>query len=448
MHKPMWNDGPALPDFMGSDGAPAIARKHLCSGGGGGQTVGAPPDYSQYIADMTKTGHTLQGYGADLYNWAQQQGINLQSIAQGVGTAATTAATGQQGTSDTTMQNWQQQSQPLYGAQAADASNMIKNLPQTEESYAGKYGADAATGIDQQLQAEQRQQTAMGISPGVASTALDTQARIGRAAATTAAAEQGRMQARTEARNVTTNALQTEQGEAGVGGQQAGLATANRTQAVQAPETAASTTAGLYSPSMGYYNSAEPYVQQWGQTMATGYNQELQQQNLNAQNSDGGFMSTILPLAGGIAGSFFGPMGSAIGSSLGSAAGGAAAKAATGGRIRGRRIPRFAGGGAIDTGPPPMGGDDPGHFVDPSLSPSGGQNTDDVHAMVQAGEFVVPERTVDWYGEKFFQNLIAKADGDQQKNTVAAPEEHQMPPGAMAAMDTSPPQFRSEGART
>jgi hypothetical protein len=424
-------------------------HRNICHGGGGGQTVGSPPDYTNYIADMTATGHTLQGYGADLYSWAKQQGLDLSSLAKTVSGAAGTAATGQQGVSDTTMQNWQGQSTPLYQAQADDASRMIKNLPQTEESYAGKYGADAATGIDQQLQAEQRKQTSMGISPGVASTALDTQARIGRAAATTAAAEQGRMQARTEARNVTTNALQTEQGEAGVGGQQAGLATANRTQQVQAPETAVTTTAGAYAPSMGYYNSAEPYMQQWGNTMSNSYNQELQAQKLNSENSDGGFMSTILPLAGGIAGSFFGPMGAAVGSSLGKAAG-TAVGSAQGGKIPpgGRRVPRYAQGGAIDTAPPPMGSDDPGHFVDPSMSPSGGQNTDDVHAMVQAGEFVVPERTVDWYGEKFFQNLIMKADTDQQKNSPAQPEEHPMDGQQMAAMDTSPPMFRSEGART
>lgn len=442
MRKPMWNDGPAFDHFL-TDPACPVPNRNVCFGGGGGATVGQPPDYSQYIADMSKTGHTLQGYGADLYSWAQQQGLNLTQIGNAIGTAATGAAAGQQGISDTTMGNWQRQSQPLYQAQADDATRMIKDLPATEESYAGKYGADTATSIDQQLAAEQRKQQALGISPGVASTALDTQARIGRAAATTAAAETGRMQARTEARNVTTNALQSEQGEAGVGGQQAGLATANRSQGVQAPAMAASTSAGLYSPSISYYNSAEPYVQQWGSTMSNAYNQQLQASKLNAENSDGGFMSTILPLAGGIAGSFFGPMGSAVGSGIGKAAG--QAMFAKGGPVRGRRVPRYAQGGAIDTAPP-MGGD-PSHYVDPSMSPSGGQQTDDVHAMVNAGEFVVPERTVDWYGEKFFQNLIMKADNEAQKQTVAEPEEHQMDGQQMAALDTMPPQFRSEGAR-
>jgi hypothetical protein len=32
----MWNDGPEFLDFMGVEGAPAVARRHLCYGGGGG----------------------------------------------------------------------------------------------------------------------------------------------------------------------------------------------------------------------------------------------------------------------------------------------------------------------------------------------------------------------------------------------------------------------------
>jgi hypothetical protein len=419
-------------------------HRNICYGGGGGSGTGNPPDYSQYISAMTAAGNTGLSRASDLYSWAQQQGLDLKALGQRIGGAAETAATGQQGTSDKMMADWQTGYDPLYASQRADATRMGANLPQTEESYAGKFGADTAQGIDQQLAAEQRKQQSMGISPGVASTALDTQARIGRAAATTAAAEQGRLQARTEARNVTGQAIQTGQFIPGVAGQQAGLATANRGQAASVPMTAASTSAGLYSPSLGYYSAAQPYMKAWGDTMATSYNQNLAASQQRSEQDDGGFMSTILPLAGGIAGSFFGPMGSAVGSSIGKAAGSAITQK-TGGKVPangGRRIPRYAQGGAIDTGPP-TGGD--GNYIPPEASPSGGQNVDDVHAMVSAGEFVIPERTVDWYGEKFFQNLITKADGEAQQQTVAAPEE--APPEQQGAINMMPPQFRSEGAR-
>jgi hypothetical protein len=49
-------------------------------------------------------------------------------------------------------------------------------------------------------------------------------------------------------------------------------------------------------------------------------------------------------------------------------------------------------------GPVPMG-----------MSPSQGQQTDDVHANVNAGEFVVPKDVVAHKGSEFFQNLVAKS---------------------------------------
>ncbi|MGX9983694.1 hypothetical protein [Methylobacterium fujisawaense] len=42
------------------------------------------------------------------------------------------------------------------------------------------------------------------------------------------------------------------------------------------------------------------------------------------------------------------------------------------------------------------------------MSPSGGLKTDDVPARLNAGEFVLPRDTVDWYGQRFLQNLIRK----------------------------------------
>jgi hypothetical protein len=157
--------------------------------------------------------------------------------------------------------------------------------------------------------------------------------------------------------------------------------------------------------------------------------------------------SDIMGLVGGVGGTvagayFGGPSGAMAGGQLGSQLGSKAGKAvaATGGKIppMGRRIPRgYAEGGAIDTSSPNM--------VTPEMSPSGGEEVDDVPAMVSEGEFVIPERTVDWFGEKYFQNLIMKSDRDRETQTVAAPEEG--PPMEQQGVDTSAPMFRSEGAR-
>lgn len=45
--------------------------------------------------------------------------------------------------------------------------------------------------------------------------------------------------------------------------------------------------------------------------------------------------------------------------------------------------------------------------VPPSASPSGGQRTDDVHARLNADEFVIPKDVAMWKGQEFFQKLIA-----------------------------------------
>lgn len=63
----------------------------------------------------------------------------------------------------------------------------------------------------------------------------------------------------------------------------------------------------------------------------------------------------------------------------------------------------------------------PPRAIPTSASPSGGAQTDDVSAVgpgnspmrVNAGEFILPQRTVQHYGTKFLQNLIAKGDKAQ-----------------------------------
>jgi hypothetical protein len=50
-----------------------------------------------------------------------------------------------------------------------------------------------------------------------------------------------------------------------------------------------------------------------------------------------------------------------------------------------------------------------GGFVSHKLSPSGGANTDDIPARLNADEFVMPKDVAHWYGQKTFQDMILKA---------------------------------------
>lgn len=79
----------------------------------------------------------------------------------------------------------------------------------------------------------------------------------------------------------------------------------------------------------------------------------------------------------------------------------------------------MAEGGAI---PEPGEG---GGAIPPSMSPSGGQQVDDIPAQIEqtggaarlnAGEFVIPQDVTEWMGQKFFQDLIMKSRKARMSN--------------------------------
>lgn len=78
----------------------------------------------------------------------------------------------------------------------------------------------------------------------------------------------------------------------------------------------------------------------------------------------------------------------------------------------------------------PMG-EEPGVVPD-EASPSGGQAVDDVKAQLTAGEFVIPKEVSEYYGRKFFYNLIRKAKEEEEaykQDTGAVPDEGPEQPG-------------------
>jgi hypothetical protein len=86
-----------------------------------------------------------------------------------------------------------------------------------------------------------------------------------------------------------------------------------------------------------------------------------------------------------------------------------------------------AGGGVL---PSPTTG---GH-VPIQASPSMGQNTDDVNARLNAGEFVVPRDVAAWKGQEFFQKLI----DESRRKRLGAPAKGKPKPAL-----GGPPRFQS-----
>lgn len=100
-------------------------------------------------------------------------------------------------------------------------------------------------------------------------------------------------------------------------------------------------------------------------------------------------------------------------------------EAGRGGAFPAAGLPSFGLGSAAHYnfakgGPVPQRGSQPpgGGYVPPSMSPSGGRQTDDIQAVVpqtggraaiNAGEFVLPRDVVAWKGQEFFQKMIQQA---------------------------------------
>jgi hypothetical protein len=69
----------------------------------------------------------------------------------------------------------------------------------------------------------------------------------------------------------------------------------------------------------------------------------------------------------------------------------------------------YAAGGPVDDEEQGYDPEQDGQMVHQGMSPSGGQEVDDVPANLNAGEFVMPDDVVRWKGEEFFQGLISKS---------------------------------------
>ena len=448
-----WNDGPEFIHELTDPWAPhPVVNRHVCYGGGGA-TAADPPDYTNFNANTMGVANTLQGYGKDLYGWAQGAGQKLSTLADTVSSKAGDFANWATDQAQGAQSTWNQLYGPLVSQQVANAQQFSKDLPATQEQWAGAYSADAATKNDQAKASLVRQMEGEGLTrPGIAQQAIDTAAGAQRALAVTSAGQAGRVAAAQRSDQLTAAAegavmpyAQQEQGMAGQGAQYANIQ-------MGAPSQAISTTAGAYSPYISSYGAAAPYQNASLTAMQDTYQNQLGQFNANQQASSNSPMSTIVPLAAGIAGSIMAPgLGTLAAGGLSAmapsmmAAGASALGSARGRAATGGMVPQsFAVGGM------PMAG----RSVPPTLSPSGGAQTDDVTAVVDGdprnkaaintGEFIMPKDATAWYGEKFMQNLVAKAAKERHQQTVAAPTAGPppgapppgMPPGAIS---TQPP---------
>ena len=165
------------------------------------------------------------------------------------------------------------------------------------------------------------------------------------------------------------------------------------TGAVGGANQTAGTGSSMMTAPSAYTGQGISAIGGWGNTVNQGYQNQLDSYKANQASSSGA--GALLGAAAGIGAKMYG----------------------------------FAEGGAV---PPQDGG-----AIPMSASPSGGAQTDDIPARLNAGEFILPKDVVSWIGEKQLQTTIMKARQEKEK-AVAKPAIGAAPPQAPAVRTAIP----------
>lgn len=279
--------------------------------------------------------------------------------------------------------------QPIERQFAQTAQNWAS--PERQEQQAAQAGADVAQQYKSAQDAAAQNLKDFGVnvsSPRYASLSLLT--KLGQAGATAGVENQARTNTQLQGLQLQQQAIANGQADAGIANQSYNTGTNQGNSAVQ--NTLATTQSGAQTMGTApqYYGQGNQAINTWGGIANNNYSNYMQGYQADRQNTTAqGWMN----LAGSIAG----------------AAGGAASaymmrpKAAVGGMIHAEE------GGAVPV----------------DASPSRGTQTDDVPAMLNDGEFVIPKEAVSWFGEKAFHDMIIKAQkqrAETQAQSGAVPE--------------------------
>ncbi|MGU3659235.1 hypothetical protein [Methylobacterium fujisawaense] len=352
----------------------------------GKQKAPAAPNYAPIIAAQSQAAMNSQNMANERYAWAQNQYAADRANTDKVVNAALQT----QGT----LSNNAAADRARYDTTYVPAEDQFL---QTAQSYAdpakvNDRAAAAAGDVSQQFDVAranaQRQLEAYGIDPTqTRAQALDLSTRTQEAAARASAMNTSRRQDVLTGQQMLGQAIGQGQQTAARGLQEQGLA-------LQAGQSAVSNDLATTASGANTMGTAPQYTQIANSSLAgaasttnAAYQNKLDEYKANQASSSG------------------------LGSLLGSVAGYGLKSYDSGGRIGTAIAGLFEDGGAVPT-------DDEMHAgirVTREMSPSGGAQTDDVPARLNAGEFVLPADTVRWVGEKHLQQLIAKSGEERQK---------------------------------
>ena len=388
-----------------------------------------PPDYTPIAMASAQNSQVSQQFAEDQLAWSKQQYYENKAQTDKIVQMSMDNAATQQAEAKTAYDRYQSQYQPIEDkliGQVNDWASPTRIAAQegSAEATAQQQGAQARTASQQQLES-------FGINPSSTRyAAMDVGNRTATGASAAAAGTNAANLAQQQQLGLESQAINIGRGYPGQVSSEFGGSTSAGTSANNAQNQTFQTGSNAmntgFSTGMSASNNA---LSTWGNTLNMGYNNALSA----SQQSSG-----IGGLIGNVAGSVLPMM-------FGMADGGAVP---TMGYAGAGPVAAYPGGNPAAPAPavPPSGGT-PGGAV-PTGAPGAAQalppgDTDTVHAALTPGEFVMPLRATQWYGEKFMQDLIAKADKGMAQ-AKAKPSAAPTPPGPPTFV--SQPQGQPQGA--
>ncbi len=329
--------------------------------------AGAPqPDFAGIIAAQSaaQQTQTLNQIARDQLAWAKQQYGQDQATIKPIIDQFISNQKSQADWAKSQQQFWDQTYKPMEAQFAKDAANW-----DSPERIARETGRSMAT-VQQQVQgartAAEQELKDYGVNPNSGRfQATNLASRVVGGAATAAAANQTREDIHNQGMALREQAINIGRGYPGAVATTYGTAQNAGNSAIGGTLNTTGMGANIMGTGPQYYGMGNNAMATWGNISNNNYQNYLQGYKMANE-----------------------PMSSGVGAALGLIGGMASAY-------------KFADGGDVPDG----------------ASPTQGAAVDDVPARLTAGEFVVPKRAVEWFGEKHMHELIAKADKERSQLT-------------------------------
>lgn len=352
-----------------------------------------PPDYSE-LAEASKMQAELNyKLGQEQLAWAREQYASDSEFYSKIVDGYMSDSEFNRANAEEDRAFYEKFFQPLEQELAEDAKTY--DTTERREREMGSAQSAIAEQFDVQRDNAQRELEAYGIDPSSTRYgALDIGMRTAQAASQAAAGTAANNRVEDTARALRSEAINVGRGYPSQVAQ--GFGTASQAAAGAGGTVGQATQIGgqTMGTAGGYLGGANQSIGTWGNILNTSYNNQLAHHKAESSTGIGG----VLGMIGGMAMRGFG----------------------------------FEDGGVVpEPGEEQIGVPQNGGPITEGMSPSQGAAIDDVPANLNAGEFVIPDDVVSWYGEKHMYGLIEKAnkERDQAKQTTGAiPDETQIAP--------------------